>query len=167
MSSLINESGFRRESAKLRISASQSDKFYKGVVELLLEFYKKDPNWKTIMAIEENKLWPVLQTLNTPTHSIFDGVGEVVRNEFLNSIMDESRIRSEKTISRDSRDYLIFLLKKRIPFLQDIIEVTPDDIRDFKSGSSWIKWILFGVGAVAVMGIISRGKSTPKKDEKK
>lgn len=89
-------------------------------------------------------------------------IDEVIRNAFINSITDEIKIRIQKKISNDAKEYLKSLTHARVKFFEKILKI------DLKS-KSWIKWIFIGAGVAATVGIIGRSfpKSSGNKKENK
>jgi len=155
---MLSEKQFLKDSRSLGLTEVALRTFYLGAIQVISEGHQDKPNWDKIFAIHDQSLWQVLRSLGDRTLNIYDGAEEGDVTMFINSISDEIRLRNEKATKdgNDFRDYMRMLLRDRVKFLEAILEVTPDDIAHFKSGSRWAKWLLTGGAVIITAGIIGK-----------
>ncbi len=141
------------KSSKINIPENQKKDFYGNSVSIVAEDCQKNPDWKKIRELEE-KQWPVLSQLDNPGLSFFSeslADKEAVR-KFINLILDEKKARINQHIigEENYNKEIDRTIKERMKFLKMMLEITEEDISDFRKSKK--RWWLALAGAVAVLG---------------
>lgn len=119
-----------------------------------------------------DKLWTILSSLDNPGLSFYTesiAKGEDIKS-FINLILDEKRARlnlaptGKEAYIREMKR----IIKERRKFFEMMLEITDEDIKDFRK-SEWKWWLIGGVAATAavVMGCWGIKKIAENKDKKK
>ncbi len=158
---------------KINIPENVKKSFYGDSASIVAEDCRKNSDWAKIRELEE-KQWPVLRQLDNLGLFFF---AELFANEkdardFINLIFDEKKAR----INRPATGEISYgkeidrIIKERMKFLKMMLDITEEDINEFRKSNK--KWWLALAGAVAVMGfygvrkLIKNNKNKDKKNKK-